>query len=218
MKSPLLIKKGAEADLYIANWHNRRVILKRRSRKKYRPPKMDEHIRTYRTIHEPRLMHDAKKAGVASPTVFLVDVKNATIIMEYIDGKPIKELLEETSRRERHRLCLDIGSLVGKLHEYGVIHGDLTTSNIILSQRGKVYFIDFGLGEKTKEIEARGVDLHLMKRAFQSTHFRFAAECLDAVFEGYCNILKTEVSERIFDKIEEIDRRGRYVAERKERE
>jgi TP53 regulating kinase-like protein len=163
-------------------------------------------------------MHEAKKAGVASPTVFLVDVKNATIIMEYIDGKQIKELLEETSGTERQRLCFEIGGLVGKLHEYGVIHGDLTTSNIILDQGGKIYFIDFGLGEKTKEIEARGVDLHLMKRALQSTHFRFAAECLDAVFEGYCNILETEVSKRALDKIEEIERRGRYVAERKERE
>ncbi len=163
-------------------------------------------------------MHEAKKAGVASPTVFLVDVKNTMIIMEYIDGEPIKEVLEETSGSERQRLCYEIGALVGKLHKYGVIHGDLTTSNIILDQEGKIYFIDFGLGEKTKEIEARGVDLHLMKRALQSTHFRFAAECFDAVFDGYSNILKTEVTKRTFDKIEEIERRGRYVAERKERD
>ena len=212
---PLLIKKGAEASLYLTDWHGRKVIMKKRLPKKYRPSKLDEHIRTYRTIHEPQLMHEAKKAGVPTPTIFLVDLKNATIIMEFIEGKQVKQLLSEVTKSERQSLCLKIGELIGRLHEYEIIHGDLTTSNMILDSEGKIFFVDFGLGEKTKELEARGVDLHLMKRALQSTHFSFTEECFDAVIRGYSKVLGAETVKNILDKIKEIERRGRYVAERK---
>jgi TP53 regulating kinase-like protein len=211
----LLLKKGAEASLYLADWHGRKVVIKKRLHKKYRPSMLDEQIRIYRTIHEPQLMHEAKKAGVPTPTIFLVDAENATIIMDFIEGKQIKQLLGEDSKKERQSLCLKIGELIGKLHKNGVIHGDLTTSNMIMDSEGKIFFVDFGLGEKTLELEAKGVDLHLMKRALQSTHFRFAEECFDAVIKGYSKILGTETVKNVLDRVREIERRGRYVAERK---
>jgi len=212
---PFLIKKGAEASLFLTGWHGRKVIMKKRLPKKYRPSKLDEQIRTYRTIHEPQLMHEAKKAGVPTPMIFLVDAKNATIIMEFIEGKQAKQLLGEVTENERQKLCLKIGELIGRLHEYGIIHGDLTTSNMILDLEEKIFFVDFGLGEKTKELETRGVDLHLMKRALQSTHFSFSEECFNAVIRGYSKVIGTEMVRNILDKIKEIERRGRYVAERK---
>lgn len=212
---PLLIKKGAEASLYLAEWHDKKVIMKKRLPKKYRLSKLDEQIRTYRTIHEPQLMYEAKKAGVPTPTIFLVDVKQATIIMEFIEGKQAKQLLDKVSKNKRLGLCVEIGELIGKLHNHGVIHGDLTTSNMIQSLEGKIFFVDFGLGEKSEELEARGVDLHLMKRALQSTHFRFAEECFNAVVRGYSKILGDETGKNVLDKIKEIERRGRYVSERK---
>ena len=218
MKPPVLMKKGAEASLYLADWHGRKVVIKKRLPKRYRPSELDMQIRTYRTIHEPQLMHEAKMAGVPTPTIFLVDLKNSSIIMEYVEGKQIKQLLNKVSKSERQRLCFRIGELAALLHEHGVIHGDLTTSNMILDSEGKIFFVDFGLGEKNKELEARGVDLHLMKRALQSTHFRFAEECFDAVIEGYASVLRTEASKNVLDKIKEIEKRGRYVAERRERE
>jgi TP53 regulating kinase-like protein len=212
---PLLMKKGAEASLYLADWHGRRVIMKKRLPKRYRPLRLDEQIRSYRTMHEPQLMHESKKAGVPTPTIFLVDVKNAMIIMEFIEGKQVKQLLSDIDRSERRSLCIRIGELIGKLHETGIIHGDLTTSNMILDSNGKVFLVDFGLGEKTRELEARGVDLHLMKRALQSTHFRFTEECFDAVIDGYSKVLDAETVKTVLDKIREIERRGRYITERK---
>ena len=209
------MKKGAEASLYLADWHGRRVIMKKRLPKRYRPSMLDERIRSYRTMHEPQLMHEAKKAGVPTPTIFLVDIKNATIIMEFIEGKQVKQLLGDVNKGKRRSLCLRIGELIGKLHKIGIIHGDLTTSNMILNSEGKVFFVDFGLGEKTKELEARGVDLHLMKRALQSTHFRFTEECFGAVIDGYSRVFDAETVKTVLDKIREIERRGRYVVERK---
>ena len=215
MKQPLLIKKGAEASLYLADWHGRKVIMKKRLPKKYRVPKLDEQIKTYRTNHEPQLMHEAKRAGVSTPTIFLVDIKRATIIMEFIGGKQVKQLLDEMSKSERCRLCLNIGELIGRLHQCGIIHGDITTSNMIQNSEGKIFFVDFGLGEKRKELEARGVDLHLMKRALQSTHFRFVEECFNAVIESYSKVLDAETVKNVLDKIKQIETRGRYVAERR---
>jgi len=217
MKRPVLMKKGAEANLYLADWHGRKVVLKKRLPKEYRPKMLDEQIRAYRTTHEPQLMHEAKKAGVPTPIIFLVDHKNATVIMEYIEGKQVKQLLNEISKSQRQNLCFRIGELIGKLHEYGIVHGDLTTSNLVQRSEGKIFFLDFGLGDKTKELEARGVDLHLMKRALQSTHYKFARECFESAIEGYSTV-RSETSEKVLDKIREIERRGRYVAERKERE
>lgn len=215
MTEPLLIKKGAEASLYLADWHGRKVIMKKRQSKKYRVPKLDEQIKTYRTNHEPQLMHEAKRAGVSTPTIFLVDIKCATIIMEFVGGKQVKQLLDEMSKSERYRSCLNIGELIGRLHQCGIIHGDITTSNMIQNSEGKIFFVDFGLGEKRKELEARGVDLHLMKRALQSTHFRFAEDCFNAVIEGYSKVLDAQTVKNVLDKIKEIERRGRYVTERK---
>ena len=216
VESQTLLKKGAEASLFLASWHGRRVIVKARFPKKYRPAELDAKIRSYRTAHEPQLMHEAKLAGVPTPTIFLVDMKDASITMEFVEGKQVKQVLADVSRKERQELCVKIGGLIGKLHRHGVIHGDLTTSNMILNAEGKIFLVDFGLGEKNKELEARGVDLHLMKRALQSTHYRFAEECFKHVLKGYSAVLGREEAEKVFGKIHEIERRGRYVDERKQ--
>ncbi len=214
--SQTLLKKGAEASLYLADWHEKKVVIKARLPKKYRPPELDEKIRGYRTVHEPQLMHEAKKAGVPTPTIFLIDVKNAVITMEFMEGEQVKQLLGSASKKERQELCVKIGKLIGKLHKHGLIHGDLTTSNMIRDVEGKIFLVDFGLGEKNTELEARGVDLHLMKRALQSTHYQFAEECFEAVMSGYSEVLGAEEAGKVLEKIMEIERRGRYVAERKE--
>jgi TP53 regulating kinase-like protein len=145
-----------------------------------------------------------------------VDLKQASITMEFVEGRQVKQVLADVSRKERQELCVKIGGLIGKLHRHGLIHGDLTTSNMILSAEGKIFLVDFGLGEKNAEVEAKGVDLHLMKRALQSTHYRFAEECLKHVQAGYSAVLGWQEAEKVFEKIHEIERRGRYVDERKQ--
>ena len=214
--SQKLLKKGAEASLFLANWHDRKVIIKVRFPKKYRPTELDEKIRSYRTAHEPQFMHEAKKAGVPTPTVFLVDKKNAAITMEFVEGKQVKQVLPHVSRIEKQKLCVSVGVLIGKMHKRGVVHGDLTTSNMILSKGGKIFLVDFGLGEKNTEVEARGVDLHLMKRTLQSTHYKDAEECFKNILKGYSEVLGGEDAEKVIEKMREIERRGRYVDERKQ--
>lgn len=210
----MLIKKGAEANLYLEKWHDREVIIKQRLPKKYRIPQLDLMIRSQRTVHEPNIIHKAKEAGVPTPTIFTVDVAEATIIMEFVEGKQVKEILDKVSSEERLQLSHLIGKMIGRLHKNGIIHGDLTTSNMILTPEGKVVFIDFGLSERSKELEPNGVDLHLMKRALQSTHYKHAKECFKAVIKGYTEVMGEEKAKKVTKKIQEIEKRGRYVAAR----
>ena len=213
---PLLLAKGAEASLYVSDWHGRKVVTKVRIPKRYRPEALDKQIRSYRTVHEPQLMNEAKAVGVPTPLIYLVNVPEASITMEFIEGKQVKQLLNKASKAERKELCVRIGELVGKLHKEGLIHGDLTTSNMILNPEGKIFFVDFGLGEKNIELEAKGVDLHLLKRALQSTHYMFWEECFENVLYGYGLVLGEDLAEKVYEKISEIERRGRYIEERKQ--
>lgn len=210
----VLLTKGAEASLYLEYWNDRKVIMKRRHPKKYRIPELDLLIRSQRTLHEPNIIHNAKEAGVPTPTIFMVDVADANIIMEFVEGKQIKEVLDAVSKDERLNVCKLIGELIGRLHGNGIIHGDLTTSNMILTPYGKVVFVDFGLSERSIELEPMGVDLHLMKRTLQSTHYKYAKECFKAVMDGYEEALGKEETKKVTVKIREIEKRGRYVADR----
>ena len=209
----MLIRKGAEASLYLETWHGRKVILKKRLKKKYRIPELDLAVRIQRTKHEPLIIHKAKKAGVPTPIIYMIDMASSTIVMEFVEGNRLKEILDKLSHEERRDLCKRVGILVGKLHKSGIIHGDLTTSNMILTPEGKIVFIDFGLSEQSFETESRGVDLHLMKRALLSTHFTHAEECFNSIIEGYREIMGGE-TEEVLSKIGEIEKRGRYISER----
>jgi len=213
-KQKMLLKKGAEASLYLEEWQGRKMIMKRRLPKAYRLSALDETIRVQRTVHEPQIIHRAKEAGVPTPTIYLVDIPNANIIMEFIEGKQVKQILNDLSQAERTRICRHIGTLIGRLHSHDIVHGDLTTSNMILTSHGKVFLVDFGLSERSSELEARGVDLHLMKRALQSTHYRCAKECFEVVMAGYSEVVGKDAAEDVLNKIREIERRGRYVSER----
>jgi len=211
-----LLKKGAEARIYLACWHGKKAVLKKRVPKIYRHRQLDETIRSYRTIHEALLIHEAKKAGVRAPQIYHVNLKDTTIVMEFIEGQQAKTMLASLKREQRKELCLKIGQAIGRLHAYGIVHGDLTTSNIILNGE-EIVLVDFGLGSKSLQLEDRGVDLHLMKRALQSTHYQFAKECFENIISGYTEVMGKNDTEKVVEKIAEIERRGRYVAERKQR-
>ena len=210
----MLLKRGAEAELHLDSWYGMKVIIKRRVEKRYRIRELDEEIRSYRTTHEAVMMHRAKECGVPTPTIFMVDLTDKSIIMEYIQGVRLKDILDGLPEDEKRRILTEVGRLIGLMHRKNVIHGDLTTSNIIVTKDGRIYFIDFGLSEFSDEIEKRGVDLHLMKRALQSTHHAYFEEYFREVLNGYSEVVGKEETEKIISKIREIEKRGRYISER----
>ena len=205
--SVTLIKKGAEAELHLEEWMGRKVIIKKRIRKKYRSPELDDMLRSTRIKIEVRLMSEARAIGISVPIIYDIDTFKNEIVMEYIEGPQVKQLLSEMDEKRREEICTKIGTLVGKLHKNDIVHGDLTTSNILFCN-DKLYFIDFSLGEKSGEIEKKGVDLHLLKEAFKSAHSEIM-DSFNCVIEGY--IREYDNAKKVISKMKEIEKRGRYT-------
>lgn len=207
MNNEIVLYQGAEAKICKSTYHNYKAIKKRRLKKGYRIREIDERLISYRTKEEAKLIRDARCQGVPVPIIFDVDLKEGIITMERIDGKRVKDIFNDLNHADRKTLCIKIGVNIARLHNGGIIHGDITTSNMILLE-DRIYFIDFGLGEKNNEIETRGVDLHVLMEAIESAHSKYS-DYFRYVLEGYKNELKGDVN-LVLKKIDDIVRRGRY--------
>jgi len=208
-----VLAKGAEADIVLGEMSigcgpPLRVIVKRRIRKRYRNPALDTQIRAERTRREARLLHEAKKAGVNTPVVYLVNPSTFEIVMEHVEGCILKNVVETVSNSLLEEVCTWIGGDVAKLHTHNIVHGDLTTSNMLL-HGNRLVFIDFGLGEVTPSIEAKGVDLHLLKKALHTTHREKAEIMLEHIFEAYQGLYSD--ADKVLTRVNQIESRGRYL-------
>lgn len=202
-----VIRRGAEAEIRIGTWMGRRVIVKSRVPKTYRHEELDRSLRSSRTKNEARLIQEARNHGVPTPIIYDVDLDEAEIVMEEIRGERVKDVLGRTDPASVEKICDEIGRLTAVLHSNGIVHGDLTTSNMILRD-GRIWLIDFSLGGRKATIEEMGVDLHLVKQAFLSAHseifdsFQIVLDSYKRNFEG---------AEDVIDRVREIEGRGRYT-------
>lgn len=212
-------KKGAEAELVLEKivlGKDKKVVLsKKRIQKNYRNQKLDLKIRTTRTRCEAKILKEVSSI-VNVPKIIKVNEKQAEIIMEFIPGKRLKEVIEKNPS-----LCLEAGKQIKKLHNLGIIHGDLTTSNIIfvdskekkvksdkdllerVEKKGSLFFIDFGLGFYSKKEEDRATDLVVFKKTFNATHSK--------IKNGWALVLKGYFpSKELVERMQAIEKRARY--------
>ncbi|MDY6777564.1 MAG: KEOPS complex kinase/ATPase Bud32 [Candidatus Nanohaloarchaea archaeon] len=188
--------RGAEARLT----RDGDRLSKERVRKTYRHPDIDERLRTERTEQEARLLKKAEQAGVKTPEVFEQD--GTTIVMEFIDGTMLRDCFEE-----REGLWQDFGEDIARLHARDIIHGDLTTSNVLILE-GDLVFIDFGLGFFSQRIEDRATDLRLLEQVVEATHHTVAEQAMEQILTGYRSI--SSDPDAVMDRLAEIRGRGRY--------
>ena len=193
-----IIGMGAEAVLI----HKDGKLIKIRKRKSYRLQVLDEKLRKQRTKKEAKLLEKAAKL-IPVPKIFKTDEKEE-IDMEFLEGKKLSENLDNLKNAEE--ICIEIGRNIAKLHDADIIHGDLTTSNMILKDN-KVYFIDFGLGFESKKIEDKAVDLHLIKHALEAKHFVHYEKFFKAILEGY---KLSQHHEAAIHRLKAVEKRGRY--------
>ena len=128
--------------------------------------------------------------------------------MEMIDGINLNDYLNNDNYNSD--LFKDIGEMIGRLHSNGIIHGDLTTSNIII-RNNKIYLIDFGLSMFSDRTEDQGVDIKLIKALLQSLHDPIAKKAFKAILQGYRNSIGDNETEEVLKVVKEIERRGRYA-------
>lgn len=201
-----LVKKGAEADIYITIWNGLDSILKIRKKKDYRVHSLDMRIRTLRTIREAKMISETKSFGITTPLVYFVDEKKCEIYLQLINGK----LVQDLSLNKIIKICTEIGKIVGTLHKNGIMHGDLTTSNFILSDQGLV-ILDFGLSQKTDKVDDYAIDLRLFKEVLNSAHAQIVEDAWVSFVLGYRKILGNMLTEKILSHVSVIEKRGRYA-------
>jgi TP53 regulating kinase and related kinases len=206
------LHRGAEADLSLTTIGPWRIVIKHRITKEYRNPSLDEQIRHDRTLSEASIIHEAKTAGARVPSIVGVDIENNAIVMTHLDGTVARENLDNMSTTEARKLLRSIGEQIGLLHTAGIVHGDLTTSNVIVSASGAPFIVDFGMSRRSIEPEDRGVDLHLLQRSIVASHSKNPSTMMNAMIRGYEQIAGKKVADSSWQKAREIARRGRYFA------
>ncbi|ROV93981.1 hypothetical protein VSDG_06309 [Cytospora chrysosperma] len=251
---PELIAQGAEGLLYRTSYLSPSTpcALKYRPPKPYRHPILDARLTRQRILAEARVLARCRREAVPVPAVYCVDEAAGWLMMEWVEGQPVRvgvnAWLGDKTEDEVNRaagagegdggqgnaelvgLMRRVGAAVGKLHAAGLVHGDLTTSNMMLrpAARGKeeggakggagedgvaggvldgeIVIIDFGLASQSSSEEDRAVDLYVLERAFLSTHPR-AQKLFDEVLAGYGQGFKG--ARPVLKKLEDVRMRGR---------
>ncbi len=204
--------RGAEADLFRSKVDPWETVVKRRIRKGYRHESLDDSIRRERTISEATLLHEAKAAGVRVPSVVGINIENNTIVMTHVDGVMARDCLDSMSRNDSMKLFKSLGAQIGLLHTAGIVHGDLTTSNVIVAASGAPVIVDLGMARRSTDPEDRGVDLHLLQRSIATSHRKDLSPLLRALSTGYRETAGEDVFQSTSAKAREVARRGRYFA------
>ncbi|MEM0465452.1 MAG: KEOPS complex kinase/ATPase Bud32 [Candidatus Pacearchaeota archaeon] len=193
-----IIQQGAEAIIY----KDKNRVIKKRIKKNYRIDILDKKLRKSRTKSETKIIKKLENI-IPVPKIIKSDYEQE-ITMEFIYGKKLSENLEELNFK---KICKLIASNISKIHNQGIIHGDLTTSNMIyVEKENKVYFIDFGLSFHSNKIEDKAVDLHLLQKALEAKHFKIWKDCWTSILKHY----NAKNAEEIKRRIKIIESRGRY--------
>lgn len=203
------LKKGAEASLYPAEWFGEQVIRKVRVLKTFRQLALDIKIRQSRTRHEALFLREAKCVGVTTPLVYFVDVNKAEIIMQFIPGRCLKEIIDVYEKDISLKWCTEAGRYIARLHSGEIIHGDLTTSNFIISNN-RLVLLDFGLSFYSQRLEDRAIDLHLLNMVVHGAHNIYAEKIMHAVLKGYQEIAGESSLLSLLERIKVVELRGRY--------
>ncbi|CAG8602219.1 21701_t:CDS:10, partial [Racocetra persica] len=201
IENAALIKQGAEARVYTATFLTRTAIIKERFPKTYRHPILDNKLTTRRVLQEARCLFKCYRSGVDTPILYFVDIENNAIYMEFVKGKTLKDLITEIGEWSSKQLTKKIGIALSKMHAADVIHGDLTTSNLLLREsNNSLVVIDFGLSYISSLPEDKAVDLYVLEKTFLSTHPNSEA-MFAAILETYKSNYKA--SKDILSKLAE---------------
>ncbi|XP_053971822.1 EKC/KEOPS complex subunit TP53RK [Hylaeus anthracinus] len=223
-----LIAQGAEARVYKGVYLGKPTLVKERFEKKYRHVDLDNRLTKDRIKAECRAIIRAKAAGVVTPAVYFVHLERRCIYMEYIENAVVlkdfigKNVAKDVNIEHLSKfIARGLGVLIAKLHSKNIIHGDLTTSNILLQNVGedvniekcdatnKFVVIDFGLARVESSVEDKAVDLYVLERSLLSAHSEIPLLFLE-IFNTYQKhyINKIQCKE-VVSKYKDVQARGR---------
>ncbi|KAL5702228.1 non-specific serine/threonine protein kinase [Ranunculus cassubicifolius] len=208
----VLLKQGAEARVFESNFVGKKSVVKERFSKKYRHPTLDSKLTLKRLNAEARCMTKARKLGVPTPVLYAVDPLLHTLTFEYVMGPSVKDVFLEfglhgVNEEQMGNIAKQIGDSIAKLHDGGLIHGDLTTSNMLIrSGSNQLILIDFGLSSTSSLPEDKAVDLYVLERALLSMHSS-CGNVMDRILAAYRKSSKQWCS--TLNKLAQVRQRGR---------
>uniref|UniRef100_A0A1J3HYT3 non-specific serine/threonine protein kinase n=1 Tax=Noccaea caerulescens TaxID=107243 RepID=A0A1J3HYT3_NOCCA len=211
-ESLILIKQGAEARVFESTFAGRKSIVKERFSKKYRHPILDSKLTIKRLNAEARCMTKARKLGVCTPVLYAVDPQIHSLTLEYIEGISVKDVFltfgaNGIVEERLDDVAAQIGEAIAKLHDGGLAHGDLTTSNMLVrSGTNQLVLIDFGLSFTSTLPEDKAVDLYVLERALLSMHSS-CGNVMDRILTSYRKSSKQWSA--TFNKLAQVRQRGR---------
>ncbi len=197
---------GAEASIRFVSYDSRKAVEKIRHPKRYRVHDLDLRVRKERTRNEISLLSRLSEAGVKVPTVYDFSMGDTTLIMERIEGTTVSERLH--SHLNPEGLVKSLGKMVASMHNASISHGDLTTSNILVSGEDDLTIIDPSMGNSSAEIEDIATDVFLLTESLRSNHSDIPT--LEKIFIGTYSVSAAKWEETR-DIIREIERRRRYL-------
>ena len=196
-----LIYRGAEAELWKSEFLGIPVVIKRRIKKAYRHPELDKKIIEKRMKNEARMLILARSV-VKTPHVLDYRPTNKEIVIEWINGEKVRDTLYRGDNVKT--LGEKMGETVRKMHDAGIIHNDLTTSNFLWDGRD-LWLIDFGLAERSERLEDKATDLVVFKRMLKASHWEVFDEVWSAFINGY------RADNNILERVDEIEKRAKYM-------
>nr|XP_051700926.1 EKC/KEOPS complex subunit TP53RK [Oryctolagus cuniculus] len=210
-----LVKQGAEARVFRGRFQGRAAVVKHRFPKGYRHPTLEARLGRRRTVQEARALLRCRRAGICAPVVFFVDYASNCLYMEEIEGSvTVRDYIQSTldSGGTPQSLCglaKAIGQVLARMHDEDLIHGDLTTSNMLLkppAEQLSIVLIDFGLSFVSGLPEDKGVDLYVLEKAFLSTHPN-TEPVFEAFLKSYASASRK--ARPVLKKLDEVRLRGR---------
>jgi Kae1-associated kinase Bud32 len=178
------------------------TVVKDRFSKSYRHPVLDSKLRKFRTKREAKVLQKLKELNFPASSYIDHDEKDMKLTMKFISGDVLKTVFDGN-----HEVFSKmIGKNLALMHKNGIIHGDLTTSNMIFNK--ELHFIDFGLSFFSDKYEDKAVDLHLLKEALESKHHAVVDSAFKIVLDSY-NENYSE-ADSVIKRLEIVEKRGRY--------
>lgn len=207
-----VLGRGAEAEVRSSYYLGRPTVVKERIPKGYRTLALEEQLSVSRTRKEVRMLKAMREAGVRTPYVVDADLNTRRLEMELLKGPRLASIFNILDEGSKKKALRRMGSILGRLHRCGIVHGDMTTSNFILMEKENMELglIDASLSDRTEEIEKKGVDPRLFFEVFSSTH-PGSMDLSDEFWKGYLE--ENPDGELVRKKTEEINSRGRYMSQ-----
>ncbi|KAI1705357.1 protein kinase domain-containing protein [Ditylenchus destructor] len=224
------IRQGAEARLFRCTFQGKPAIIKQRFTKTYRHPALDKTLNKSRTKAEVKAVKKCQELSVNVPIIYFVNSNKHEIVYEFIDGLTAKDYIEEqrkSANPEKFEKIVrffgaELGKLISRLHDADVIHGDLTTSNVLLRSTSssnndasdnfrsfELVLIDFGLAQTSIKEEDKGVDLYVLERAIRTLHMD-VGYVMEEILKNYSDgSTKPEKAKAVLKKLDEVRLRGR---------